>query len=50
MGLGEREKQGVASIRYTFISCDDPGADGRLGFLAVRPTRALSSLRFAALE
>jgi len=25
-------------IRYTFIGCDNPAADGRLGFLAVRPT------------
>src|SRR5260370_39391065 len=38
------------SVQYTFIGCDNPGADGRLGFLAVRPALALSSPQFLVPE
>src|SRR5258708_34709434 len=38
------------SVQYTFIGCDNPGADGRLGFLAVRPALALSSPHFLVPE
>ena len=39
--VGEVGEIGGASIQYTFISGGNPGADSRVGYPAVRPTRAL---------
>lgn len=42
-GSGGQKKE--SCLYNTFIGCENPEADGRRGFLAVRPTRALSSPR-----